>query len=114
LKKSRRLEDKSVRKRHRLRLATKKLRYSIEFCAGLLPHENSSMRATLKYLRKAQESLGELNDAAEIQTLAARLRQNASTNGDSSHFLDGKRERELMRGATRAYRKMDALTSLSI
>jgi CHAD domain-containing protein len=109
LNKSRRLEDMSAKKRHRLRLANKRLRYSIEFFAGLLADRNSAIEATLKHLRKAQESLGELNDAFKIQTMAPTRERNASTRGESPRFRDRKRERRLLRRAGRAYRKMAAL-----
>jgi CHAD domain-containing protein len=113
LKKARRLNDMSAKKRHRLRLANKRLRYSIEFFAGLLSDKTSSMHASLKHLRKAQQSLGELNDAVNGQALMAILRRDTQNRGDPSQFLDRKRERQLMRSAIRAYRKMDELRPLS-
>src|ERR1700676_3285258 len=114
LKKSRRLEDMGAKKRHRLRLANKRLRYSLEFFAGLVSDKSFSTRATLKYLRRAQEALGELNDAAEIQALGARAFSSEATGGETSPFLDRKREGRLIRSAVRAYRKMDALKPLCL
>jgi CHAD domain-containing protein len=114
LKKRHGLEDMGARKRHRLRLANKKLRYSIEFFAGVLSGQGSSMRATLKYLRKAQASLGELNDAAQIRTMAAGPQHDTSTGRESPRLLDPKREKRLLRSAVRAYRKMDALKPLCL
>jgi CHAD domain-containing protein len=105
LKKSHGLEDMGASKRHRLRLANKKLRYAIEFFADLLSDKRSSMRATLNQLRKAQASLGELNDAVQIEILAAGLPRNAQPRGEGAGFLGRKRERELLRSAVRAYRK---------
>jgi CHAD domain-containing protein len=112
LKKSHGLEGMGASSRHRLRLANKKLRYAIEFFADLLSDKHSSVHATLNYLRKAQASLGELNDAAQIQTLAVGLQRNGPPSGEGSGFLDRKRERELLRSAARAYRKMDAIKPL--
>jgi CHAD domain-containing protein len=109
LKQARGLEDMGAKRRHRLRLANKRLRYSIEFFAGLLSDKTSSMHTSLKHLRKAQQSLGELNDAVNGQALVAILQRNTQSRGDSSPFLDRKREGQLMRSATRAYRKMDEL-----
>ena len=114
LSKSHRLEDMGAKKRHRLRLANKRLRYSIEFLAGLLAGNSSSMHATLKHLRRAQDALGELNDASKRPTMAATLERHASPRGESSLFLALKREKQLIRGAARAYRKMDPLKPLSI
>lgn len=109
LNRSRGLEEMGTKKRHRLRLANKRLRYSIEFFVGLLADDNSSMQATLKHLRKAQEFLGELNDASKSHTLAAAPKRNAVNRGESSWFIDGKRKKQLIRAASRAYRKMAAL-----
>ena len=112
LKKAGRLEDMGAKKRHRLRLANKRLRYSIEFFAGLLSDKTSSMHASLKHLRNAQQSLGELNDAVNGQALVTLLQRETQTRGDFCQFLDRKRERQLLRRAIRAYRKMDELKPL--
>jgi CHAD domain-containing protein len=109
LKKSRRLADMDTKQRHRLRLANKRLRYSIEFFAGLRSDESPSMRATLKHLRRAQESLGVLNDAAQSRTLWAGLDRTALNGHGSTGVLDPKHEQQLVRDAARAYRKIDAL-----
>jgi CHAD domain-containing protein len=113
LNKSRKLEDMGVKKRHRLRLANKRLRYSMEFLAGLLASNGSSMDATLKHLRRAQDALGELNDASKRQTIAVALKRNGPLLGDSSQSLDRKRTKQLMRNAARAYRKMIAINPLN-
>ena len=110
LKKAGRLEAMGATKRHRLRLASKRLRYSVEFFADLL--KAPSMKASLKHLRKAQQSLGELNDAINSQALMTTLQRNAQNSGDALQHRDRKRERQLMRSAVRAYRKMDELKPL--
>jgi CHAD domain-containing protein len=112
LKKSRRLADMGTRKRHQLRLANKRLRYSIEFFAGLFPEKHAAVQATLKHLRKAQASLGELNDAFNGGALAAILERNAVKRRPSSRFIGGKREKYLLHAAGRAYRKMATLQPL--
>jgi CHAD domain-containing protein len=114
LKKARGLAAMDAKTRHRLRLANKRLRYSIEFFAGLLASENPAMHATLKHLRKAQQALGELNDAFNGRALLASLQLDTSRRGDLCQFLDPKREKQLLRLATLAYRKMDALRPLCI
>jgi CHAD domain-containing protein len=76
LKKSRRLQAMSARKRHRLRQMTKKLCYPVEFLADLYSEKQSSKhQAALKYLRQAQKSLGVLNDDAENEALALALKR---------------------------------------
>lgn len=99
LKKSRKLQDMNAKKQHRIRLASKRLRYAIEFFAGLQAHRNSPMHATLKCLRQAQTSLGELNDAHRVQP---------------SPVLDSKRRKHLTRVASHAYRNLAALKPLRI
>jgi CHAD domain-containing protein len=95
-------------KRHRLRLLNKKLSYSIESFEDLFPDESfSRQRDGLKYLRKAQRSLGQLNDDANGHSLATALQRNGLT--APLQFLSPKREKRLMRSATAAYRKLAAL-----
>jgi len=107
LKKSRKLPEMDAKKRHRLRLLSKKLRYSIEFFEDLFPGKRfSRQRAALKYLRKAQKFLGQLNDDANSQSLAAALQRDGV--GEPLQFLGPKREKRLVRKAAAAYRKLAA------
>jgi CHAD domain-containing protein len=106
LRKARRLKAMGASKRHRVRLANKRLRYSIEFFAGLLSDQTASVPAALTQLRKAQQALGELNDAVIGQAL---LQRNTGEGSDFRQFRDRKRERKLLRRAIRAYRKMDQI-----
>ena len=108
LKKSRKLMELDVEKRHRLRLLNKKLSYSIEALEDLFSDESfSGQQAALKQLRKAQRSLGQLNDDARGHALAATLQRD----GADAHFqfLSSKREKRLLRTAATAYRKLAAL-----
>jgi CHAD domain-containing protein len=92
------------KERHRLRLLNKKLSYSIGFFEDLfLDKRFSIQKAALKHLRKAQKSLGRLNDDAQGQSLAANLQRNAAS--PPIQFLDRKREKRLIRAAA-AYRKL--------
>lgn len=105
LKKSRNLLKMDAKKRHRLRLLNKKLTCSIEFFQDLFADKRFSRhQAALKYLRKAQKSLGQLNDYEKGRTLAAALQR------DDIHapmqFLRPKREIRLLRNAEAAYRKL--------
>jgi CHAD domain-containing protein len=108
LKKCRKLPKMDTKKRHRLRLLNKKLTYSIEFFEDLFSDKRFSRHQTaLKHLRKAQRSLGQLNDDAKGHSLATALQR------DGVHaplqFLSPKREKRLVRTAATAYRKLAAL-----
>ena len=107
LKKSRRLMDLGARKRHRVRLANKRLSYAIEAAAELVPpRETPAQRATLKLLRKAQKSLGQLNDDERRRALVAALGEN---NVDGSDLLlDAKQKKRLLRKAVNAYKDLSA------
>jgi CHAD domain-containing protein len=108
LKKSRKLPDMDTKRRHRLRLLNKKLCYSIESFEDLFADKRfSRQQAALKYLRKAQKSLGQLNDDAKGHSLATALRQDGVQS--LLHFLSPKREKRLLGTAVAAYRKLAAL-----
>lgn len=106
LKKARKLKTLDVEKRHKLRLLNKRLTCSVESLADLFADGAATkQKSILKQLRKAQRSLGQLNDDARGQALAASL------NGvglDAGHrFLNRKRQKKLLRTASVAYRKLD-------
>lgn len=105
LTKSRKLAKMDAEKRHRLRLLNKKLCYSIEAFEELFSDKKFSRQQTaLKYLRKAQKSLGQLNDDARGHALAAALeRQGVRA---PLQFLSDKREKRLIRVAAAAYRRL--------
>ena len=109
LKKSRKLMKMDAEKRHRLRLLNKKLSYSIEALEDLFADKRfSRQRAGLKYLRKAQRSLGQLNDDAKGHSLAATLQRDGKR--ADLRFLSPKRERRLLQSVATAYRKLAALS----
>ncbi len=113
IKKSRGLRDLGTKKRHRLRLLNKKLSYAIESVADLVSDgEISRQKATLKVLRKAQKSLGQLNDDARCRSLAVTLGQGGVR--ESQPFLSPKRERRLIRTATAAYEQLAELKPFRI
>ncbi|MDA9508897.1 hypothetical protein XI09_30540 [Bradyrhizobium sp. CCBAU 11386] len=106
LRKARKLRKLDVEKRHRLRLLNKRLTYSIESLTDLFDDDNlTKQKSILKQLRKAQRSLGQLNDDARGQALAASL--NGAGPEAGIRFLDRKREKRLLRTASTAYRKLD-------
>lgn len=106
LRKARKLRKLDVEKRHKLRILTKRMTYSIESLDELFVGEASTkQRSILKRLRKAQKSLGLLNDDARGHMLAASL--NDAVPDMSIRFLSHKREKKLLETACRAYRKLE-------
>jgi CHAD domain-containing protein len=108
LKKSRKLRRMNTRKRHRLRLLNKRLTCSIASFEDLFEDKKfSKQKIALKYLRKAQRFLGQLNDGARGEALAAEL--GASGVQTPLQFIKPKRKKRLLKKAFRAYRKLDKL-----
>jgi CHAD domain-containing protein len=108
LNKSRKLPKMDAEKRHRLRLLNKRLSYSIASFKDLFPDKQfSRQRTALKHLRKAQKSLGQLNDDARGHALAAALEREGVQ--APLQFLSHKREKRLTRTAAEAYLKLAAL-----
>jgi CHAD domain-containing protein len=113
LKKSRKLKEAGARKRHRVRLANKRLSYAIEAATKLAPaSEKPAQQAAMKLLRKAQKSLGQLNDNARRRALAAALGENKIDGSDL--LLDGKQKKRLLRKAVNAYDELEQLEPLKI
>ena len=113
LKKSRKLKEFGARKRHRVRLANKRLSYAIESAAELAPSGETPARlAMLKHLRKAQRSLGQLNDDTRFRALAAALGEDKL--GGSDLALQPKQKKRLLRKATSAYEELAALEPLKM
>ncbi|WP_461315704.1 CHAD domain-containing protein [Bradyrhizobium embrapense] len=107
--KSRGLQGMGKNKRHRV--ASKRLRYAIEFSeGGLPPDEYASWRTVLKHLRKGQQLLGELNDDEvrrelfeSADALAQRARQRKAKH---QRMHARKRKGRLLRRAAAIYRKI--------
>ena len=103
LNKSRKLARMCGKRRHQLRLKTKRLNYSVEFFEGLFPGKiHSRQQTALKHLRKAQKSLGQLNDDARGRSLA-------TDSGSSLRLLAPKHRKRLIKATAKAYRKLAAL-----
>jgi triphosphatase len=75
LKRGRTLRELDPRRRHKLRIAVKKIRYASEFFADVFPGGKSVRRqkAFLKRLKPVQDCLGELNDITVDQHLTSDL-----------------------------------------
>jgi CHAD domain-containing protein len=108
LKRSRKLRKMGTKKRHRLRLLNKKLTYSIDSFEDLFEDKKfAKQKAALKQLRKAQRSLGQLNDGARGEVLAEELKRGGVQT--EVRFLKKNREKRLLKKASKAYRKLDKL-----
>jgi inorganic triphosphatase YgiF len=70
-KRGRKLEELDASGRHELRIAIKKLRYSVEFFASIFDPE--AARSLRSRLARLQDILGTMNDAATLQRLMADL-----------------------------------------
>jgi CHAD domain-containing protein len=108
VEKSRKLRKMSARKQHRLRLLNKRLNYAIESVADLFDDKRrSKQRSAMKQLRKAQRSLGQLNDDVNGRRLARELRRQGIET--PFHAMPAKREKRLLRTTEKAYHKLAAL-----
>jgi CHAD domain-containing protein len=111
LKKCRKLREFGARKRHRVRLANKRLSYAIEAAETLVPpSETPAMKATLKLLHRTHKSLGELNDDARFRALAAALGEDKMDGRERA--LQPKQKKRLLRKAADAYSDLAKLKPL--
>ncbi len=86
LKRGRGLQRQSDERRHRLRIALKKLRYASDFFATQFP--GATTRRHVKAARRLQDDFGRLNDAAVAERLLeGLLRSRAGGAGDAALAL---------------------------
>jgi CHAD domain-containing protein len=74
-RKAKRVGEVAAPKRHKLRIAIKKLRYALYFFESLFSHNGcrKALSRYKKYLQDLQDKLGALNDIAVHQKLATKL-----------------------------------------
>jgi CHAD domain-containing protein len=72
--------DREPAELHRMRLASKRLRYTLEL---FLPSYGAGLKQRIETLKKLQDSLGDVNDA-----VATRVLLGDSVNGRVKLFLD--------------------------
>jgi triphosphatase len=82
-----------VKKRHKLRIRAKNLRYAVEFFGGVFPGEKNAERraAALAALKDLQDQLGALHDLAQRAALVA----NGHELGDQAHALLAAKEADV-------------------
>ncbi len=111
VRRSHKLKDISARKRHRLRLMNKRLTYAAELVTDLISGSKiPNHQAMLKVLRKAQRSLGQLNDDERCRSIAATIGQQKTV----ERLLGPRHQRHLLRAAAAAYRKLAKLKPIRI
>jgi triphosphatase len=120
LKRGKRLDTLSPQKRHKLRIATKKLRYASDFFVDVFPGARSTRRHRrfVDGLKRLQDCLGELNDIAVHEALTAELIDHGGGRAVRAHKafaagqLSGHEEARavaVLRSATKAYRAFSRL-----
>lgn len=104
------LVEMDTEARHRLRIKTKRVRYATEWFGLFLPGATPKLqRARLKQLRRAQSSLGELNDAERARTLFEQTGTDDEAR-TSRKRSDEKSEARLIKAAQAAFEAIAALS----
>jgi triphosphatase len=78
-KRSRHFKQLTQEQRHRLRIALKRLRYTIDFLRDLFDH--GEVKALEKRLKPLQENLGHLNDVHTAHTLTEEVSRHVNEGG---------------------------------
>jgi triphosphatase len=99
----RRLQSRSVRQRHRLRIRAKRLRYAIEILGGLL--DAGPPRKSLRQLTRLQDALGEAHDLEIASAILPSLTRRHRIVEDAHRSADRTKERAL-RSAAKILAKM--------
>jgi triphosphatase len=81
VKKSRKIETLDARRRHKLRIAAKKLRYAAGFFVSVLGNATKPRKRFEKELKSLQSTLGKLNDIAVHQRVARQYARANSRSG---------------------------------
>jgi triphosphatase len=114
-KRGRKLTRLGVRRRHKLRIEAKKVRYAVEFFAGAFPGQRTARRREklLHALEELQDTLGDLNDIAVheemIAALGVRRRRASRKRAFAAGLLAGREDARLdiaMADATAAAAKL--------
>jgi CHAD domain-containing protein len=83
LKRGRKVAQLGRKRRHKLRIQAKKLRYASEFFAGVFPGKKATKRRKtfVAHLEKLQDALGDLNDIAVHHVLTERIVDEQNVSG---------------------------------
>jgi inorganic triphosphatase YgiF len=80
-KRSKRFDQLTPPQRHKLRIALKKLRYTIEFLQSL--YDKRKVKVFMKRLVPLQDDLGQINDVRTAHQLVAEVSRHANENRDA-------------------------------
>jgi inorganic triphosphatase YgiF len=80
-KRSKRFDELTPAQRHKLRIALKKLRYTIEFLRNLF--EKGKVKAFMRLLTPLQDDLGQINDVRTAHELLAEVTRHADQSNDA-------------------------------
>jgi CHAD domain-containing protein len=80
-----------ARRRHKLRIQAKKLRYAVEFFAGLFPGKRTDkqQKRFLVAIKRVQDRLGELNDIVVHERLIGAMGASRQRTGGDAAFAAG-------------------------
>ena len=118
-KEGRRLNNLSVRERHKLRIKIKKIRYAVDFFHSLYPNKaHDELGRLSKRLKKIQDALGALNDFVAHRELATEAalhapQEHRRARAFASGLLVGQEReaaRTLIREASKEFRHLRALS----
>jgi len=109
-KRSRRFAHLTPRERHRLRIAVKKLRYTVELLGSV--YDPGDLRRYNRRLKRAQEDLGRANDLRVAYGLVIELSRHAEPAEpiiDAAAELLAWHEQALARGERKLRRRLSRL-----
>jgi inorganic triphosphatase YgiF len=97
-----------AKKRHRLRIRAKKLRYACEFYGRLVETDRggAARRAFIQNARDLQDALGRLSDRESARTLIRRRARSTPSMADLVVKENSRLERESLRAAEKAFRRL--------
>jgi triphosphatase len=106
------LRGASAQKRHRVRIAAKKMRYAGEFFQSLYPARK--MKPFLAALASLQDTLGWLNDAAVADALLHQLQDQQIELAASAGFVRGYLAARLMQGEKQSVKRWKKFTPIAL
>lgn len=104
LRRADRLDRLGTRKRHKLRIRTKRFRYALEWSVKLAPSQARKRTAMIVHAKTIQESLGRLNDSSQHRTLAKT--RHLKPLPRMNKLETPKTQQRLLKTATKAFREL--------
>lgn len=104
LRRANRLDHLGTRKRHKLRIRTKRFRYALEWSLKLTPSQAPKRTAMIAHAKAIQESLGRLNDSSQHRALAKT--RHLKPLPRMSRLETPKAQQRLLKTATRAFKEL--------